>query len=146
MSAIRKEVAQQESMRLAAEVQKSLLPNQEISHPLYRFRRILSTREQCWRRLLWLSMPLRWQHRHVPRRCYGTRLSFSDGSCNDQKLFTNTNPFWRFSVWSHESHHPSHRRFTDLYLHDLLLSYYSSRQPVRVRQRWASADAALSQR
>ena len=33
MSAIRKEVAQQESMRLAAEVQKSLLPNQEISHP-----------------------------------------------------------------------------------------------------------------
>ena len=33
MSAIRKEVAQQESMRLAAEVQQSLLPNQEISHP-----------------------------------------------------------------------------------------------------------------
>ena len=33
MSAIRKEVAQEESMRLAAEVQKSLLPNQEISHP-----------------------------------------------------------------------------------------------------------------
>ena len=33
MSAIRKEVAQEESMRLAAEVQQSLLPNQEISHP-----------------------------------------------------------------------------------------------------------------
>ena len=33
MSAIRKEIAQEESMRLAAEVQKSLLPNQEISHP-----------------------------------------------------------------------------------------------------------------
>ena len=31
MSAIRKEIAQEESMRLAAEVQKSLLPNQEIS-------------------------------------------------------------------------------------------------------------------
>ena len=33
MSAIRKEIAQEESMRLAAEVQKSILPNQEISHP-----------------------------------------------------------------------------------------------------------------
>ncbi|MCY3744433.1 MAG: SpoIIE family protein phosphatase [Candidatus Poribacteria bacterium] len=33
MSAIRKEVAQEESMRLAAEVQQSLLPDQEISHP-----------------------------------------------------------------------------------------------------------------
>ncbi len=33
MSAIRKEVALQESMRLAAEVQKSLLPNSEIDHP-----------------------------------------------------------------------------------------------------------------
>ena len=33
MSAIRKEIAQEESMRLAAEVQKSLLPNQEIVHP-----------------------------------------------------------------------------------------------------------------
>ena len=33
MSAIRKEIAQEESMRLAAEVQKSLLPNQEIAHP-----------------------------------------------------------------------------------------------------------------
>ncbi|MCY4554306.1 MAG: SpoIIE family protein phosphatase [Candidatus Poribacteria bacterium] len=33
MSAIRKEIAQEESMRLAAEVQQSLLPNQEISHP-----------------------------------------------------------------------------------------------------------------
>ena len=33
MSAIRKEIAQEESMRLAAKVQKSLLPNQEISHP-----------------------------------------------------------------------------------------------------------------
>ena len=32
MSAIRKEIAQEESMRLAAKVQKSLLPNQEISH------------------------------------------------------------------------------------------------------------------
>ena len=32
MSAIRKEIAQEESMRLAAEVQQSLLPNQEISH------------------------------------------------------------------------------------------------------------------
>ena len=33
MNAIRKEIAQEESMRLAAEVQQSLLPNQEISHP-----------------------------------------------------------------------------------------------------------------
>ena len=33
MSAIRKEIAQEESMRLAAEVQRSILPNQEISHP-----------------------------------------------------------------------------------------------------------------
>ena len=33
MSAIRKEIAQEESMRLAAAVQQSLLPNQEISHP-----------------------------------------------------------------------------------------------------------------
>ena len=33
MSAIRKEIAQEESMRLAAEVQKSLLPNTEIAHP-----------------------------------------------------------------------------------------------------------------
>ena len=33
MSAIRKEIAQEESMRLAAEVQTSILPNQEISHP-----------------------------------------------------------------------------------------------------------------
>lgn len=33
MSAIRKEVAQEESMRLAAEVQKSILPNEEITHP-----------------------------------------------------------------------------------------------------------------
>ena len=33
MSAIRKEIAQEESMRLAAEVQQSLLPNQEIAHP-----------------------------------------------------------------------------------------------------------------
>ncbi len=33
MSAIRKEVAQEESMRLAAEVQQSILPNEEISHP-----------------------------------------------------------------------------------------------------------------
>lgn len=33
MSAIRKEIAQEESMRFAAKVQKSLLPNQEISHP-----------------------------------------------------------------------------------------------------------------
>ena len=33
MSAIRKEIAQEESMRLAAEVQQSLLPDQEISHP-----------------------------------------------------------------------------------------------------------------
>ena len=33
MSAIRKEIALEESMRLAAEVQKSLLPNQEITHP-----------------------------------------------------------------------------------------------------------------
>lgn len=33
MSAIRKQIAQEESMRLAAEVQKSILPNQEISHP-----------------------------------------------------------------------------------------------------------------
>ena len=32
MSAIRNEIAQQESMRLAAEIQQSLLPNQEISH------------------------------------------------------------------------------------------------------------------
>lgn len=32
-SAVRKEIAQDESMRLAAEVQQSLLPNQEISHP-----------------------------------------------------------------------------------------------------------------
>ena len=36
MSAVRKEIAQEESMRLAAEVQKSLLPNQEISHPCVR--------------------------------------------------------------------------------------------------------------
>ena len=36
MSAIRKEIAQEESMRLAAEVQQSLLPNQEISHPRVR--------------------------------------------------------------------------------------------------------------
>ena len=33
MNAIRKDIAQEESMRLAAEVQQSLLPNQEISHP-----------------------------------------------------------------------------------------------------------------
>ena len=33
MSAIRKEVAQEESMRLAAEVQMSILPNEEIKHP-----------------------------------------------------------------------------------------------------------------
>ncbi len=33
MSAIRKDIALEESMRLAAEVQQSLLPNQEISHP-----------------------------------------------------------------------------------------------------------------
>ncbi len=33
MSAIRKEIAQEESMRLAAEVQKSILPNEEIEHP-----------------------------------------------------------------------------------------------------------------
>lgn len=33
MSAIRKEIAQEESMRLAAEVQKSLLPDKEIAHP-----------------------------------------------------------------------------------------------------------------
>ena len=33
MSAIRKEIAQEESMRFAAEVQQSLLPNQEILHP-----------------------------------------------------------------------------------------------------------------
>ncbi len=32
MSAIRKEVAQEESMRLAAEVQQSILPNEEIRH------------------------------------------------------------------------------------------------------------------
>jgi len=36
MSAIRKEIAQEESMRFAAEVQQSLLPNQEISHPYVR--------------------------------------------------------------------------------------------------------------
>ena len=36
MSAIRKEIAQEESMRFAAEVQQSLLPNQEISHPCVR--------------------------------------------------------------------------------------------------------------
>ena len=36
VSAIRKEIAQEESMRLAAEVQQSLLPNQEISHPCVR--------------------------------------------------------------------------------------------------------------
>ena len=36
MSAIRKEIAQEESMRFAAEVQQSLLPNQEISHPRVR--------------------------------------------------------------------------------------------------------------
>ena len=33
MNAIRKDIAQEESMRFAAEVQQSLLPNQEISHP-----------------------------------------------------------------------------------------------------------------
>ena len=33
MNAIRKDIAQEESMRLAAEVQQSLFPNQEISHP-----------------------------------------------------------------------------------------------------------------
>ena len=33
MSAIRKEIAQEESMRLAAAVQQSILPAQEISHP-----------------------------------------------------------------------------------------------------------------
>ena len=33
MNAVRKEIAQEESMRFAAEVQQSLLPNQEISHP-----------------------------------------------------------------------------------------------------------------
>ena len=33
MSAIRKEIAQEESMRLAAEVQQSILPNEEITHP-----------------------------------------------------------------------------------------------------------------
>ena len=36
MSAIRKEIAQEESMRLAAEVQKSLLPDKEIAHPCVR--------------------------------------------------------------------------------------------------------------
>ena len=36
MSAIRKEIAQEESMRLAAEVQKSILPNEEIVHPCVR--------------------------------------------------------------------------------------------------------------
>ena len=33
MSAIRKEIAQEESIRLAAEVQQSILPNEEIKHP-----------------------------------------------------------------------------------------------------------------
>lgn len=33
MSSIRKEIAQAESMRLAAEVQQSILPNKEIAHP-----------------------------------------------------------------------------------------------------------------
>ncbi len=33
MSAIRKEIAQEEAMRLAAAVQQSILPDQEISHP-----------------------------------------------------------------------------------------------------------------
>ena len=33
MSAIRKEVAQEESMRLAAQVQQAILPNEEIVHP-----------------------------------------------------------------------------------------------------------------
>ena len=33
MSAIRKEVAQEEAMRLASEVQQSILPNEEITHP-----------------------------------------------------------------------------------------------------------------
>ena len=33
MNAVRKDIAQEESMRLAAEAQQSLLPNQEISHP-----------------------------------------------------------------------------------------------------------------
>lgn len=33
MSAIRKDIAQEESMRLAAEVQKSLLPEKELAHP-----------------------------------------------------------------------------------------------------------------
>ena len=33
MSAIRKEIAQEESMRLAAEVQQSILPNEEVAHP-----------------------------------------------------------------------------------------------------------------
>ncbi len=33
MSAIRKEIAQEESMRLAAQVQQSILPNEEIKHP-----------------------------------------------------------------------------------------------------------------
>ncbi len=33
MSSIRKEIAQEESMRLAAEVQQSILPNEEIAHP-----------------------------------------------------------------------------------------------------------------
>ena len=36
MNAIRKDIAQEESMRLAAEVQQSLLPNQEILHPCVR--------------------------------------------------------------------------------------------------------------
>ena len=33
MSAIRKEIAQEEAMRLAAQVQQSILPNEEITHP-----------------------------------------------------------------------------------------------------------------
>ena len=33
MSAIRRDIAQEESMRLAAEVQQSILPNEEITHP-----------------------------------------------------------------------------------------------------------------
>ena len=33
MDAIRREIAQQESMRLAAEIQQSLLPSEEIDHP-----------------------------------------------------------------------------------------------------------------
>ena len=47
MSAIRKEVAQEESMRLAAEVQQSLFPEPRNCASIHQFRGILPTGKHC---------------------------------------------------------------------------------------------------